>query len=84
VFSVEVERQQRLHIPYSRDPKDEFERERQETVKGPRAIGRPQTDDEHTDGYARELDKLTSQANADGNTEHSWEYEFLLGQEHNE
>lgn len=84
MFSVEVERQQRLHIPYSRDPKDEFERERQEIVERSRAIGRPRTDDERTDGYARELDRLTSQANADGNTEHSWEYEFLLVQEHNE
>jgi len=62
-------------------PKDEFERERQETVERPRAIGRPQTGNEHTDDYARELDRLRSQANADGNTtEYSWEYEFLLVQ----
>jgi hypothetical protein len=84
VFSVEVERQQRLYIPFSRDPKDEFEREAQETAERRRAIGRPQTGDERTDGYARELDRLRSQANVDGNTEHSWEYKFLLVQEHNE
>jgi hypothetical protein len=65
-------------IPYSRDPRDGFEREAQEAAERPRAIGQPRTDDEHTSGYARELDRLRSQANADGNTEHSWEYEFLL------